>query len=465
MKFFLLFCAVVAVVVCDTVVVEQIRFDFDNTDGVATQTFTLPFNYAGSINISLDDSPESDVLLCLHWVVPVVAPYGEDVDLGSIWEKTCTSYWPVNVGDPFKETGVILRSGEYYFSAAVNNVDIDSTGIITGRDYDFSVNIVYTKCNDNMFGDTCTLPYSPLSYTEDTSMTVGSTPIYFTLPTLDITDTNTFDLFASSLNFDFDTMAPEGVEFTMLYRLEGSPQDGVNDGKECRSSTSCTIKNPPFTATPGFTWGLSISASEETNTTVSVSFRFCDSGEIGSDCEDYQTLDTDVGEVKKYSKKTVLVFDSSVSVAVGGLDGYEQQSVAPPVKVQIDAEPLPESEYDILLSEGAEANVAIIDMTGISADSKIVLSIDPSKSFGIWKVDGTTHCPNGCANHGTCSSQEYVCECDDKYEDLDCGHEIKDFTIEYIILIAVGSILILAILIGVPIYCYLNRNQEYDIVA
>ena len=102
---------------------------------------------------------------------------------------------------------------------------------------------------------------------------------------------------------------------------------------------------------------------------------------------EYQTLDTEIGEVAKFSKKTILVFDNTVSVAVGGLDGYEQQEVAPDVDVQIDAAPFADSEYNVLLSKGAEANVAIIDMSQ-SVNSKIVLSIDPSKSFGIWKVNG-----------------------------------------------------------------------------
>jgi hypothetical protein len=293
--------------------------------------------------------------------------------------------------------------------------------------------------------------------------------MFFELSTLRTQDplNDNQGIFASSLKFNFSHDSTEGVDFTLSWRLMGAPE-GDSDGTCSMKADQCDISNPPFINTPGYQWGISIVATQDVEANVTVEYDFCLNG-IGNSCGAYDELPSNlgIGEVKKYSKKTTLVFAGSVSVAVGGLDGYTQEDTAPVVWTQFDAQPSEgDSEhFNVLISEGAKANVVIIDMSQTSPDTQIVLTVKPDKSFGIWKVDENTQCPADCDNRGTCSSLEYVCMCKDKYEDLDCSHEIKDFTIEYIILIAVGSLLILSIVVGVPIYCFLNRNQEYETVA
>tara|TARA_R110002050_G_scaffold300121_1_gene467796 strand:+ start:330 stop:509 length:180 start_codon:yes stop_codon:yes gene_type:complete len=58
-----------------------------------------------------------------------------------------------------------------------------------------------------------------------------------------------------------------------------------------------------------------------------------------------------------------------------------------------------------------------------------------------------------------------ICDCDDGYNGLACDHDINNFETEYIILIAVGGLLVIAIIIGVPIYCWMNRRKDYETVA
>jgi len=452
---------------------SNLKFEFkDNIDGYSfPNAIIFPLNFGGVVEVQFTKERKADAILCLHLVVPVVAPSRENLTsefpIDKIWNSTCTPFLNVSHDD----TGVNplnLPSGEYFVTAALPYEYVDTnTSAVNSTDYDFGANFTWYECDDNFIGKNCKDSLTEIKLGEnDANLTLGIA--YFKLSTL----SDRSDAFASNLTFDIQC-EDKDVVFSTSPRLMGLPNAANNIS---------LIENPPFTFTKGYDWIIAVSASKDSASKDSASkdemsvkiialMKYCPKGTIGANCTEFETLDnTTAGVVAKYDHNTTLVFDSTVSVAISGLMGHKKDTVGPDVNVQIDAAPSSDSTKNLLVSMGAVANVVTIDLSKITLaagpTSKIVLTINPpnNKSFGIWVINDTTACPEGCGDHGVCSAAEYSCMCSSRYEDIDCGVK-KSVSLEYIVLIAVVSVLVLAIVIGVPIYCYLNRSQEYDVVA
>jgi len=358
-----------------------------------------------------------------------------------------------------------------YFSVAVSG-DVASTGI--PDDVEITVSVSYQECPPGTFGVNCAA-FSPLGYGDNTVNIVSggdNDPSYFTLPTSD--DANK-DRFVKDLvfTFSFDD-SEDDTTLTLSARLN-APINGAVVDFLCESKSSgqkCSLPSPPMVFAQNYFWTISLFGSSAIEALqVSISQSKCPSGRVGENCVRYEELDTDLGEVSKYTGREFFVFDNishPIQLAVGGLNGFTQTKLAPPVYAQIDGGPNTNGSW-VLKSNGSMTNIIQIDLSSDLdfVGSKVVVWVDTKKSYGIWLFDETADvfCADPCDKHGSCNNATFVCKCDKNYEDLGCNHKKDDFTIEYVILIAVGGLLILAIVIGVPLYCYLNRQSGYEAVA
>jgi len=96
-----------------------------------------------------------------------------------------------------------------------------------------------------------------------------------------------------------------------------------------------------------------------------------------------------------------------------------------------------------------------------STNSKIIgdwyVAVNSTNPFVLWSaVNGT--CANNCSNHGICDDTSGWCNCNDGYEKYDCSEKV--FPLVWIILIAIGGAILLAIAIGVPVSCYLKNKKK-----
>jgi len=89
-------------------------------------------------------------------------------------------------------------------------------------------------------------------------------------------------------------------------------------------------------------------------------------------------------------------------------------------------------------------------------------STPSTDSFLIWATTNQNFpCANNCSGHGTddiCDPTTAICVCASGYKGFDCsGQSLK---VVYIVLIAIGGAIVLAIAIGVPIGCYIKNRKR-----
>ena len=146
------------------------------------------------------------------------------------------------------------------------------------------------------------------------------------------------------------------------------------------------------------------------------------------------------------------------------------------------------SSFSVNSTTGSNVNQALLPIT--TAKWYITVVGEPGQVFYIWagtncvsncSTDGTCNCGNGACDNSedgiynpiptpdpaailylTDSYGQCACKSDD-YISFDCGIDINTFKTIYIVLIAIGGAIVLAVAIGVPIYCYLqNKSPRYQ---
>jgi len=428
---------------------DTLKFSLSEDNDVSIQPLDVPMDgYNGTVQMTIVPSTSYDLLLCINWLVPAETP---ELDLSTIWPAACDftqsvphqeNPTPVFVSSP-------LRSGVNYFSLTA--FDLDSVGV-------FPVDIDYTigACPVDTIGPACS-PYTAIQYDQTVTVTNGVSAQYM-LPTT-VNSKN----YVQNLN-----IAVSGIVTgaSISYRLNGPSTTGVTfDGVCADLSKTCQISTPPMTKSSSF-WFFTVNGA---NLNFTVHANTCKSN-AGSSCKTILNDGTKLkNSVTQSSGAQYYTFPApAFDVAVGGLDGYVQTTSAPNITVQIDN--VPSSTFVLSSGINAKSNRLTINMTGsplINENSTFIVFVDAKGSFGIWIPNETSSCPSNCSGVGTC--QDYTCACPtgDKpeYNGLGCEHEVKSFTIEYVILIAVGGLLVLSIVIGVPVYCWMNRHPEYETVA
>jgi len=402
--------------------------------------------YNGNVTTTVTPLTSQDLLLCINWLVPAEAPM---VNLSSVWPAVCdyTQWIPRHANPQPVSFTAQLRSGYNYFSLTA--FDLDSVGVVP-----VTMDSVVGNCPDQTLGPNCAA-YEALQYSQTAQVVNGVKQ--FVLPTF-VNSTK----FIQNLKF---TLKNNLTAASISYRLSGPVIPGVKTDGVCSdlAKQGCTIVSPPMTKSNSF-WIITVTAA---NLSFSITPTQCSSN-IGSSCKTTLNDGTKLkNSVTQYSGAQYFTFPGPIfDVAVGGLDGYAQTPFAPNMTVQIDNVPA------IVLSSGinAQSNRLTINMTGsplLTNNSQFIVFVNAKGSFGIWIPDENSTCPSNCSGRGTCD--DFVCQCPsenkNEYNGLGCEHEVKSFTIEYVILIAVGGLLVLSIVIGVPVYCWMNRHSDYETVA
>merc|ERR1712137_1031378 len=139
-----------------------------------------------------------------------------------------------------------------------------------------------------------------------------------------------------------------------------------------------------------------------------------------------------------------------------------------------------EYQYSYNVSTGEFVNQAIFYYNSAGADVWTAsVSGKRGNKYVIW---AGPNCINDCKDRGTCvcdggecttgnfytlpatTDDSYgQCPCGKKYELMDCSAKADNgdsFDKIYIVLIAIGGAIILAVAIGVPVYCYIQNKQR-----
>jgi len=142
---------------------------------------------------------------------------------------------------------------------------------------------------------------------------------------------------------------------------------------------------------------------------------------------------------------------------------------APNVYVDIAVIPSPDSNLFSNINDSESVHLVFADSTPTAAkwyvysvssslvDTQWVLAINRTNDFVIWSgANGA--CSVNCSGNGVCDETTGVCDCEDGYEKYDCSDKV--FPLVWIILIAIGGAILLAIAIGVPVSCYVKNRKK-----
>lgn len=189
-----------------------------------------------------------------------------------------------------------------------------------------------------------------------------------------------------------------------------------------------------------------------------------------------------------------------VSFANNVIDATGGQTVAPTVYAKMDGYPSAQS-YDYRVN-GSLVNQVVVPVstngTGAGAANVAMgegtwyFAVETPSDFSVW---AGTNCANQCDNndHGNCYCNTQLCNTttsngqdvnplyqmptniqdsagacrctDDNYDQsFDCSEKTNKNSTLYIVLIAVGGAIVLAVAIGVPVYCYFQNRKRarYD---
>lgn len=186
-----------------------------------------------------------------------------------------------------------------------------------------------------------------------------------------------------------------------------------------------------------------------------------------------------------------------VSFANNVIDATGGQTVAPTVYAKMDGFPSAES-YDYRVN-GSLVNQVVVPVTtndtaenAATGDGTWYFAVETPSDFSAW---AGTNCANLCDNndHGNCYCNTQLCNdttsngqdveplymmpnniqdsggacrcTDDNYDQsFDCSEKTNKNSTLYIVLIAVGGAIVLAVAIGVPVYCYFQNRKRarYD---
>jgi hypothetical protein len=92
-----------------------------------------------------------------------------------------------------------------------------------------------------------------------------------------------------------------------------------------------------------------------------------------------------------------------------------------------------------------------------AVDTIWYVAVNSTNAFVVWDAS-VGACANNCTGRGVCDESRGLCICDDGYERYDCSDKV--FPLVWIILIAIGGAILLAIAIGVPVSCYVNNKKK-----
>jgi hypothetical protein len=153
-----------------------------------------------------------------------------------------------------------------------------------------------------------------------------------------------------------------------------------------------------------------------------------------------------------------------------GIASEDSSDGAPDVFVDINFIPSADSNLVANTNNSEEAHLVAVTTEAQSGffwytfradaqavDTNWLVAVNSTNGFVIWDAS-VSSCAKNCSKRGTCDETTGVCICDDTYERYDCNDKV--FPLVWIILIAIGGAILLAIAIGVPVSCYVKNKKK-----
>lgn len=387
-----------------------------------------------------------------------------------------------------------LRNVPYTIAAAWADNDGNST---LNGDVEIDVNYYICAKGSKGLGPHCNIPVQAVTAKNPASGTVGQDSpalvqlavgdkAFFTSVTFTITVTP--QPAPHHAKRDLLSANQTAADFQVAVRRDAFPDAAQNLVDPSQSSTTTGANNSTITtvvvSTPeGGNWNLLLSSNNSYSFTVAVAVASCPPntypGKNGtSDCQAPWTI---VANATQLTNTTIISNGTTFEVNGGWITYFTWTTSNLVVGVVAsdhgdDAPAIYASTVGIPSSIGAEFVSAVpeADVNFVSADSPsgdtafwiiAVQAIDPEDEtdFEIWAGE---NCANNCSstatvNAGSCptgSAANGKCSCNDHYKDFQCS--TKTLKTIYIVLIAIGGAIVLAIAIGVPVGCYIKNRKR-----
>jgi len=155
-----------------------------------------------------------------------------------------------------------------------------------------------------------------------------------------------------------------------------------------------------------------------------------------------------------------------------GIAPKDESDGSPDVFADIDL--VPSAQSNLVSNTNSTEDAHLISVTSVpkvngffwytftadsqkAADTIWYVAINSTNPFVVWDAS-VGACANNCTGRGTCDETRGLCICDDGYERYDCSDKV--FPLVWIILIAIGGAILLAIAIGVPVSCYVKNKKK-----
>lgn len=191
----------------------------------------------------------------------------------------------------------------------------------------------------------------------------------------------------------------------------------------------------------------------------------CGTSEYGPDCAKATDLtDVQATQTVTNSSAAVQYFMIYTQDLVFGVAVSNATDMAPPAYSTFLG--TPSDGYYIVEAKGSATN-----LLRASAPSPVnwIVAVAPAQGndYYYW---ANLDCPNDCqganytfntTTHGTCDSSTGVCACSDDYKNnIFCAKESGGLGAGWIVLIVLGCALIIALVVGVPIACYVKNKTR-----
>lgn len=365
-----------------------------------------------------------------------------------------------------------LRNTDYTITAAWSNQPVgeNTTNPQTG---DVSIDVSWTACPANSppkgIGANCSLV--PVKVDNGTLPT--QTAVTATAPVLLQFDVDDFlTSFTVLTSLVQTTFAASNSTFQITARRDAAPFVDQFD-QPTSSSSSATSNTLLFSNPEGGHWFVLITATEDQSVTTTLTTSGCAAGTFPdgsttgacvSPTEFYpsgtanETLFQANGTTFPFPAATITYFTwTTETLLVGVVAADHSDTGAPQLYASTTGVP---SNNQSEFSRTDEVEVNFLNV-GSSDGSEIdwVISVMGDVDFEIWAGAG---CANDCSDNGVCnqilSGANGYCICNEHYKDFECG--TKTLKTIYIVLIAIGGAIVLAIAIGVPVGCYIKNRKR-----
>jgi hypothetical protein len=347
-----------------------------------------------------------------------------------------------------------------------------------------SLTINGDECPSNNWGPECSKnPATPLTPNTNQTVTVKPNSInYYSVQ-------STANALYASLKL---TVAPtkqtnNTLPIGLYYRRNGFPlinrktklpgdwdlgvynwDSGVNN-----SSAELVIDNPPSTSgntVSYFIFALWNNQTEDFQFVIQASLKTCQTERLGPNCSSVITA----LDLSSYKSLTANVIPSNLTQSTAGSFSYfyfntssitigvgsYEEGQTPNVYLALNN--VPSQMSNLLANENQTEEAHLFQVMMPPSQRNLqnfnwYLAVNSSSDYILWVQ---YPCARNCSSHGQCRSSG-ICLCNDPYEAFDCSS--KSFPLIWIIIIAVGGAIVLALAIAIPLMCFIRnkRRGEY----